>query len=68
MTAPQESAAKTVKYLESGGIGFTTEAELDVPVDRRYGSFIRGRKEASTLEMTYSTICSLTALRSPNTM
>ena len=57
MTAPQDSAAKTVKYFESGGIGCTLEAERDDPPDLWYGWFPRGRKEANTLEMTYSTIC-----------
>ncbi len=55
ITAPQESAAKTVKYRASGGMGFTAEvAGLDAEV----GCVARGRKDARTLEMTYNTICS----------
>lgn len=57
MTAPHDSAAKTVKYFESGGIGCTLEAEREDPPDLWYGWFARGRKEANTLEMTYNTIC-----------
>ena len=56
ITAPQESAAKTVKYRASGGMGFTAElARLDADV-ALYGCVARGRKDARTLEMTYNTI------------
>jgi len=60
MTAPQQTAAKRVNKLESGGIG-------------RPGCFLsdgtteRGMRAATTREHTYRTICSLTADLFPNT-
>ena len=53
MTAPQHTAAKTEKYLASGGTGFTAEDAVDVML---YGEGARGMKDATTREQTYSTI------------
>jgi hypothetical protein len=53
MTAPQQTAANTEKYLESGGTGLTAEDAVD---DMLYGAGARGMKDATTREQTYSTI------------
>jgi hypothetical protein len=49
MTQPHTSAAKTEKYRESGGIGFTP------PVERRSLGVARGMNDAITREQMYST-------------
>jgi hypothetical protein len=51
MTAPQQTAAKTEKALDSGGMGLITEVEVLAGEGNA-----RGIKEATTLEQTYNTI------------
>lgn len=55
ITAPQDNAANRVKYLESGGSGFP--AEPGDGADEPRGVCARGRKEETTRDTTYRTIC-----------
>ncbi len=52
MTAPQHSAAKMENCVASGGSGLPGAALVF-----EYGVFARARKEATTREQTYRTIC-----------
>jgi len=52
ITAPHEMAAKSVKYLESGGNGFTLELASADCGDVLYPEVARGMKDATTREIT----------------
>lgn len=56
ITAPQETAAKTVKYRESGGNGLVPGPESADWGEELYGVPARGINEATTRDTTYRTI------------